>query len=438
MTTMSVPAPTAARPPAGIGPQSAPPPALPLTFLVASAVGLVAFGAATFAVRDTAVRAPDASSVLACAHLCMLGFLVTGLLGALHQFVPVVCARPLRSVAVGWVTAAIWLPAVAVLPAGFATNHPAVVSTAGVSAFVALCLASWNLSGPLTVRGRGTPVTGLRWAVGLLVATAGFGVVYAFDRTHNWFWLLPTRVLAHAHLGLLGAIGLAYVAVSEKLWPMFLLAHRPGRSPAAWAVRLVPAGVIVLVPGLLWRERWAARGGAALVAAGLGCHLWSLARTVGGRRRPLELLHGFVLVSAGFLVVAGILAALAGLAPVSPPWRLRLADAEISALAAWLGLAIVGHAHKIVPFMTYSALRARGVRHGPSGQPLMFTDLYSRPFARATFAVAAIGFAAVTGGLLSATAALVGAGGLLLSATGLLASANLGCGPRRARLGGAR
>lgn len=438
MTTLSVPAPTAARPPAGIGPQSAPPPALPLTFLAGSAAGLVAFGAAAFAVRATVVREPDASSVLACAHLCMLSFLVTALLGALHQFVPVVCARPLRSVRVGWVTAAVWLPAVAVLPAGFATNHPAIVSTAGMSAFVALCLAAWNLSGPLTVHGRGTPVTGLRWAVGLLVATAGFGVVYAFDRTHNWFELLPTRVLAHAHLGLLGAVGLAYVAVAEKLWPMFLLAHRPGRSPTAWAVRLIPAGVIVLVPGLLWRERWAALPGAALVAAGLACHLWSLAQTIGARRRRLELLHVFVLTSAGFLLAAGALAALAGLAPVSPLWRLRLVDAEISALAAWLGLAIVGHAHKIVPFMAYSGLRARGVHHGPSGRPLMFTDLYNGAVARATFATAAVGFTAVTAGLLTATAALVGAGGLLLAATGLLSAANLGGGPRRARSGGAR
>jgi hypothetical protein len=213
---------------------------------------------------------------------------------------------------------------------------------------------------------------------------------------------------------------------------MFLLAHRPGRSPATWAVRLIPAGVIALVSGLLWRNAWAARGGALIVTAGLGCHLWSLARTIGARRRRLELLHGFVLTSAAFLLTAGVLAAVAGLAPVSPEWRLRLVAAEISALAAWLGLAVVGHAHKIVPFMAYSRLRANGVHRGPSGRPLMFGDLYDAGAARVTFAVAASGFAALTAGLASATPILVGAGGLLLAVTGLIAAANLATGPYRA------
>jgi hypothetical protein len=294
--------------------------------------------------------------------------------------------------------------------------------------------------GLLGVRGWGTPVTGLRWAVAILVATAGFGVVYAFDRTHDWFVLQPTRVLAHAHLGLIGTIGLAYVAVTEKLWPMFLLAHRPGRSPAAWAVRLIPAGVILLVPGLLWRDAWLARPGAVVVVAGLACHLWSLARTIGARRRRLELLHGFVLTSAAFLVAAALLAGIAGLAAVSPLWRLHLVEAEIAALAAWLGLAVIGHAHKIVPFMAYNALRARGVHRGPGRRPLMFSDLYDAHAARATFAAAVAGFTGLTVGLptasATASAAAVGAGGLFLAATGVTAAFNLGGGPRRARITG--
>ncbi|MEI2700350.1 MAG: hypothetical protein V9E94_19215, partial [Microthrixaceae bacterium] len=61
-------------------------------------------------------------------------------------------------------------------------------------------------------------------AVIYLVATAAFGVTYAFDRSNFWFELLSHRVLAHAHLGLIGWLGLAYVSVAEKLWPMFLLA----------------------------------------------------------------------------------------------------------------------------------------------------------------------------------------------------------------------
>jgi hypothetical protein len=100
MTTLPGPSATAARP-VPIAPGSAPPPRLPLTFIAGAGLGLIAFGIAAVAVRGTVVKIPDAPTVVASAHLCMLGFLVTALLGALHQFVPVVCGRPLRSVRAG-------------------------------------------------------------------------------------------------------------------------------------------------------------------------------------------------------------------------------------------------------------------------------------------------------------------------------------------------
>jgi hypothetical protein len=81
MTTLPGPGATTARP-ARIAPGSAPP-RLPLTFI--AGLGLIAFGIAAVAVRDTVVKIPDVPTVLASAHLCMLGFLVTALLGALHQ-----------------------------------------------------------------------------------------------------------------------------------------------------------------------------------------------------------------------------------------------------------------------------------------------------------------------------------------------------------------
>ena len=79
----------------------------------------------------------------------------------------------------------------------------------------------------------GVPLVGLRLSVSYLVVTVGFGVTYAFDRTEGWFGLLPHRVLSHAHLGLLGWLGLTYVSVAERLWPMFLLAHRPSQRSGA-------------------------------------------------------------------------------------------------------------------------------------------------------------------------------------------------------------
>jgi hypothetical protein len=402
-------------------------------FLAAAGVGLTAFGAALAAAAGRAAIAPTAAPVLAAVHVCMLGFLATAVLGALHQFCPVVGGRPLRSISAARVTAGLWVPAVAALVVGFATGHPAVVSIAGVTAFSALCLTAWNVSAPLSSRGRGAPLTGLRWAVGFLVTTAGFGVVYAFDRHTGWFPLMPHRVLAHAHLGLIGALGLTYMAVAEKLWPMFLLAHPPGRSPGVVTVRLVPAGIVLLVPGLLFAIPPLAIAGGVVVTAGAGAHLASLTAFLRHRRRRLELLHAFVLAAAGLLVLAATLGAAAGLAPVSAVWRARLVSAEVAALAGWLGLAVIGHAHKIVPFISYTALRAAGVSQRPGGGPLMFTDLFDASLARAVLAGGAGGFAALVVGLLGASGPVIAAGGVTLSLTGAVATANLAVGPLAVR-----
>jgi hypothetical protein len=318
------------------------------------------------------------------------------------------------------------------LPSGFAHGPESLVAAGGVTGAATVLVAAWNLSGPLAARDGGVPLAGLRLSVGFLVVTVAFGVVYAFDRQTGWFPLLPHRVLAHAHLGLLGWLGLTYVSVAEKLWPMFLLAHRPRARAGAWAVGLLAVGVPVLAAGLLLAAPAVAWLGGLAVASGLGCHLTSLAGVVHHRRRPLELLHWFLFSSAAFLVAAIALGATAALAAVEPAERARLVAAEVAALAAWLGFAVIGHAHKIVPFIAYTALRARGVTTGPSGRPLLFGDLFHHGAARLTLVAAAAGFATTVAGILAESPATVAAGGAAVALAGALVTANLASGPRRA------
>ncbi|MBI2170090.1 MAG: hypothetical protein HYU28_11430 [Actinobacteria bacterium] len=409
-----------------------PPPGVPLGFLGAAGVGLVGFGLALPLVASRAVEAPTSSPVVATVHLAMLAFLSTAALGALHQFTPVVGGRPLRSNRLAWGTLAVFVAAAWGLPIGFATDTAWLVSGAGALAVASIAAAAWNVSGPLGAPDRSAPMVGLRWSVGFLVATALMGGLYALDRQAGWFGLLPNRVLAHAHLGLLGWLGLTYVAVAEKLWPMFLLAHRPGPGPGRWAVRLLPAGVLLLVPGLLSSTRAFVVAGAALAGAGFAAHLLSLGGYVRARRRPLALLHAFILSGAALLVVAAGLGVAAGLAPVAPATRVRLVSAEVAALAGWLALAVVGHAHKIVPFISWTALRSRGIQQLHEGGPqLLFADLYDARVARATYATAATAAPALVAGLVTGAPVLVGASGVLFAITGALALANLGLGPTR-------
>jgi hypothetical protein len=80
-------------------------------------------------------------------------------------------------------------------------------------------------------------------------------------------------VLAHAHIGLLGWLGLTYVAVADNLWPMFLLAHRPRARAGAWAVGLLATAVPFLAVGLLFGVPWLAWPAAGAATTGRGAHL---------------------------------------------------------------------------------------------------------------------------------------------------------------------
>jgi hypothetical protein len=410
-----------------------PPASVPIAFFGAAAVGLVGFGMAAWLAADKIVASPIYPGTLSAVHVAMLAFLTVGVLGALHQFAPVIGQRPLRSVAVARVSCVGIVVTAWLLPTGFAHGPEDLVPLGGVIGATTVVLIGWNLSGPLGRGATGLPVWGLRCSVTFLIATVTFGVVYAFNRQTAWFPLLPHRVLAHAHLGLLGWLGLTYVSVAEKLWPMFLLSHRPSDRSGHVGVWSLAAGVTVLTPGLLFGQPAVAWPGGVLVGVGVIAHITSLATYIRHRRRPLEVLHAFVLASAGFLLTAGVLAALAGALDVTTVARTRLVSAEVMALTAWLGLAIVGHVHKIVPFIGYQVLRADGVATGPGGRPLLFSDLTSKRPAVASLVCGTTGGAAMVIGILTTSSATVATGAVLLSVTGVITTLNLVAGPRRVR-----
>lgn len=406
-----------------------PPAWLPLGFMAAAGAGLVGFGISLMSTAPTAVVFPRSGEVIATAHFAVLAFLSTAVLGALHQFGPVVGGRPLRSIPAGVLTGVLFVPGVWLIPTGFLTGHNGLIQLGGVMATVAVCIAAWNVSDALAATGKGAPIVGLRLAVSYLVVTALFGITYAFDRQHVWFPLYDHRVLAHAHIGLLGWLGLAYVAVAEKLWPMFLLAHRPHAHEGERAVWFLGVGAPLLLVGLLFNWGPVAVIGGAYVVPGLLFHLASLASVIRHRRRGLELLHGFVLTSAVCLVAAIVIGVSAGLLPMAVSTRGRLVTTEVLALILWLALAVLGHAHKIVPFISWNRLRARGIMAGRDGRPLLFSHLVNAPVARVTFVIAAIGTISALAGTLSATPWLVRVAGVSLAVAGAIAVANLVSGP---------
>ncbi len=413
-------------------PGDVPPPSLPLSFLAAAAAGLVACGAALAWAARAAAGDPTAAEVVAAAHAGMLATLSMAVLGALHQFTPVVTRRPLRSVRLGRATFLAWLGAAWLLPAGFAAGRQAVIEAGGACAATAVILLVVNLWPPLSARGRGAPVAGLRLAVAGFAATAAFGVVYVADLRGGWFGLPGHVLAAHAVIGLFAWLGLTYASVAGKLWPMFLLAHVPGRQAAAWtAVLAIPGGVALLSPGLLLGLAGLAWAGAAMLAIGLAAHLASLAQHLRRRRRKPDLYLAYLITAAAWLPAsAGLALAAALVIGRHHHAGMALAAGAVAAAAAWLLEAVAGHAHKIVPFIVWSVLRARGVRT-VSGRPLGFADLYGHRAAAATYLLLTAGLAAACAGLAASWPAATAAGGGLLAAAGLLLAVNLSVTPVR-------
>jgi hypothetical protein len=418
-----------ARPP-GV-PGAVPPPSVPLSFLTEASLGLVACGVAWVWVRSVAAADPNSDPAIAAVHFGVLAALTMGVLGATHQFTPVITGRPLRSVRLARATFVVWLAASWALPLGIGFENVGVTAASGALALVGLVLLAWNLAAPLSVRGKGAPVTALRLALLGAAATSLLGAAFVGDRQGNWFALSAHVDLAMGVLGLFGWLGVTYIGVAQKLWPMFMLAHLPGPrradTVAVWATWL---GAAVLAGGLAHGAPAAEWAGAGVLGVGIGAHLVSLWAHLRHRRRKADLHLLFVATAAAWLVVAAGLA-LAGALLLSHHNRLgvALAAAAMVASGGWLLEALVGHAHKVVPFIVWSLLRSAGARNEPSGKPLMFADLYHHGWAGATYGTVTTGIAALCAGLGASWTPAIAAGGALLAATGVLVAANLSARP---------
>ncbi len=407
-------------------PRTTPPPSLPLTFFAAAFVGLMACGVALIVASNAGITDPTNDRLVAAAHFGMLATLSMGILGAIHQFTPVVTQRPLRSVILAWVTFATWFLAAWLLPLGFETGHEFMVEIGGGFATVAIALLTINLWTTLKAKNKGAPVIGLRFAVAGFIATACFGVVYVADRQGMWFNLSGHVVLAHATIGLLAWLGLTYVSVAEKLWPMFFLAHVPGKRRAGLvAVLAIPIGIVLLSPGLLFEVPFLAWTGGIVVSIGLVSHLVSLVAHLRHRKRKSDLYLIFVVTAALWMISGMVLALVAGLV-ISQNYHLgiMLAAASIAAFGGWILEAFVGHIHKVIPFVLWSSFRSRGVDKNTLGKQLMFADLYNHGIAAVIYVSITLGVTSICLGLASSQSFLLVLGGSLLIASGALIGVN--------------
>jgi hypothetical protein len=146
------------------------------------------------------------------------------------------------------------------------------------------------------------------------------------------------------------------------------------------------------------------------------------------RRRRADLFLAFVATSAGWLV-AGACLALA--AELSAARRAALAAAAMVVFAGWLLEALAGHALKVVPLISWPALRNRPAAPLPPGGRPGGPGLYIHSLAVMVYGLLTTGIAAVSTGFAVSLPTLIAAGGGLLAAAGIAAAVSLSARPLR-------
>jgi hypothetical protein len=376
--------------------------------------------------------APDLASgnylsprVAAVTHLFTLGWLTLTILGALSQLLPVALGAPLFSPKVGH--AAFWsfVAGIPLLGVGVAGNHMRLLAAGGTLIGLGVLLAVGNIAATLS-RGRTRDVTwgGIAIGVSYLAATLVFGLILARNLDTGFVAGARIRILvAHLHIAIVGWAMIVIVGVSNRLLPMFLLAHGADTRWSRRALGCLATGVPVFVVGMVGQSPAAAWLGTLL----LECGIWGFFRQAYAFyrvrvRKQIDIGMQFARASLGFFAAAAVmgplLLALGGA-------HTRLGTAYIA--CGFLGgivLFVTGFLYKIVPLLSWTARFG-----GRIGQGVLPTaaDLYSTRVARVQLALSGLGIVTMLAGIAAASSPIVRSGTFLFLASVLLFAYQLMC-----------
>jgi hypothetical protein len=397
-------------------------------FFLAAPAGLLAAGLILAFSNGDTLLAINAPRTVAATHAAVIGWLTTAIFGAVYQLGPAVLGGRLASTRLARIH--FFLHAIAVPTFVWAIWHwdVTLMSIAGVGLVTSFVLFLINAVPAVGSPWRGTlPSRYLGAALGFVALAAGFGITWVGALEHLWFPVTMGRLAGHAHLGLLGWLGLTVMGVGYQLVPMFNVVQRKhpvaGGRILAFTVAAVIAGSLVLMtdPGPWTRVLVAAAMTAGPAAWGVEMLRLMLARS----RRTLDVQGRATFVAVGFLAVASVLGMLAAIGePVSPgdePARVLLAYG-ITGISGWAGVMLIGNSYKILPFLVwYHRYRQfAGIRPVP-----VVADIYSEGVARATLVIHAAATAVAAAGALLGELDILRTGGVLLAGGAALHLASL-------------
>ncbi len=304
--------------------------------------------------------------VLAGVHLTTIGFLTLLMLGALHQFVPVLTETELASQSWSGVTLIAVTAGLAGMVAGFLALPGGTLPSMAwllpvggswvvlgvVAAVINLGVTlkrAWPWALPAWLVATGLAYLLLTVLAGLLLALSL--VVPGLFSGHQLSVMGGRGLAAHVLGGVGGWLTLTAMGVSYKLLAMFTLSDEH-RGVAGWTAYVATAIGI----SAAWLARWMGLNRVAeiawvLILSGLALYLWDMRALYRSRkRRQLELNARYGAIPLGFLGV--LIAAGAAVRFAGGLGHLDLALIFL-ALYGWLGGLALTQLYKIVPFLTW-------------------------------------------------------------------------------------
>lgn len=343
-------------------------------------------------------------------HLLTIGWLTILMLGALHQFIPVITARGEIAGTSALVSLIAILAGLGGMEAGFLAMNGslpagllAALPLGGLLVLTGAIVAAWSLGRTLW---QARPLPFSAWFVaaglGFLFVAIGMGLVLGCAFAHpdwiTWSEVFGGGLRLHLLAGLIGWFTLTAIGVSYRLLSMFTLAPEE-RGPIGIVVFVLSVGGLALT----WLLDLAAALGLAIPQAvifaaaaatgiGLALYLFDMGQLYHGRRRKkLELNSGMALCALAALALALGFAIFLGLDDAA-------SESTLGALGyllvfGWLSGLALSQLYKIVPFLTW--LERYGSMLGKRSVPRV-QDLVDEPRDRPWFVLYFVAVAAGT------------------------------------------
>lgn len=352
---------------ASLNTEQAPPISVPLRFFAVAPLFLSLGALILLSGADNPFSDAHMPALLAATHCITLGFMVTIMVGAMQQILPVVIGSPMPgSRLTAWLIFLALVSGALLLPAGFVLGQPSLLNLA----WPLLLLAFTTFIGASLISLARSPArNATRTALQLSVCALAVGLALGALLAHGYATgtVLPDAGdLASAHVSLMlgGWVLLLIVGVSYQVVPMFQLTPN---YPKWLTVTLAPAifGSLLLNESLLLfrpESRWpvvVAQGMFWVLAGGFAVATLSVQSK--RRRRVADATLSFFRLGMMALLFAVLLAITVPLFQVTD--RLEM----LIVIVFLLGFAMSvmhGMLYKIIPFLVWFHLFRGGIKVG--------------------------------------------------------------------------